>query len=72
VQDLVGVAGQRWKIEESFQTGKELAGLDEHQVRTWTFWHRWTVLAMLATPSSRSWPPPRPRQNQPETTIQSR
>ena len=48
VQDLVRVAGQRWKIEESFQTGKELAGLDEHQVRTWTSWHRWTVLAMLA------------------------
>jgi SRSO17 transposase len=48
VQDLVQVAGQRWKIEESFQTGKELAGLDEHQVRTWTSWHRWTVLAMLA------------------------
>jgi hypothetical protein len=38
--DLVRVAGQRWKIEESFQTGKELAGLDEHQVRTWTSWHR--------------------------------
>jgi SRSO17 transposase len=48
VQELVRVAGQRWKIEESFQTGKELAGLDEHQVRTWTSWHRWTVLAMLA------------------------
>ena len=48
VQDLVRVAGQRWKIEESFQTGKELAGLDEHQVRTWTSWHRWTVLSMLA------------------------
>jgi SRSO17 transposase len=45
---LVRVAGQRWKIEESFQTGKELAGLDEHQVRRWTSWHRWTVLAMLA------------------------
>lgn len=46
--DLVGVAGTRWKIEESFQSGKELPALDEHQVRTWTSWHRWTVLAMLA------------------------
>jgi SRSO17 transposase len=45
---LVRVAGRRWTIEESFQTGKELAGLDEHQVRRWTSWHRWTVLAMLA------------------------
>ena len=23
-------------------------GLDEHQDRTWTCWHRWTVLCMLA------------------------
>jgi len=45
---LARVAGRRWTVEESFQTGKELAGLDEHQVRRWTSWHRWTVLAMLA------------------------
>jgi SRSO17 transposase len=45
---LVAVAGRRWAVEESFQTGKELAALDEHQVRGWTSWHRWTVLAMLA------------------------
>jgi SRSO17 transposase len=45
---LVRVAGQRWKIEESFQTAKGQAGLDEHQVRRWASWHRWTVLAMLA------------------------
>jgi SRSO17 transposase len=45
---LVRVAGTRWRIEESFQSGKELAGLDEHQVRRWTSWHRWTILAMLA------------------------
>lgn len=46
--DYVRVAGWRWKIEESFQTGKELAGLDEHQVRRWPAWHRWVTLAMLA------------------------
>ena len=46
--ELARVAGRRWTIEESFQAGKELAGLDEHQVRRWTSWHRWTVLAMLA------------------------
>jgi SRSO17 transposase len=45
---LVRVAGQRWKIEESFQTAKGQAGLDQHQVRTWRSWHRWTTLAMLA------------------------
>jgi SRSO17 transposase len=45
---LVRVAGQRWRIEDSFQTGKGLTGLDQHQVRRWTSWHRWTTLAMLA------------------------
>ncbi len=34
--------------EETFQAGKGLAGLDEHQVRRWTPWRRWTLLAMLA------------------------
>jgi SRSO17 transposase len=45
---LVAVAGQRWRIEESFQAAKGLTGLDQHQVRRWTSWHRWTTLAMLA------------------------
>jgi SRSO17 transposase len=45
---LVAVAGRRWTIEESFQAGKGLTGLDEHQVRRWISWHRWTILAMLA------------------------
>lgn len=45
---LVRVAGMRWRVEENIQAGKELAALDEHQVRAWTSWHRWTVLAMLA------------------------
>lgn len=45
---LVTVAGTRWRVEESFQAGKGLTGLDEHQVRRYTSWARWTVLAMLA------------------------
>ena len=48
LRELVRVAGRRWSIEESFQAAKGLAGLDEHQVRTWTSWRRWTLLAMLA------------------------
>lgn len=48
LRTLVGVAGRRWTIEESFQAAKGQAGLDEHQVRTWTSWRRWTILAMLA------------------------
>lgn len=46
--ELVRVAGRRWTIEESFQAAKGLAGLDEHQVRRWLAWRRWTILAMLA------------------------
>lgn len=45
---LVKVAGTRWTTEENFQAGKGLAGLDEHQVRRWDSWYRWTTLAMLA------------------------
>ena len=37
---LVKVAGQRWQVEECFQTSKGLTGLDQHQVRRWTSWHR--------------------------------
>ena len=43
LQTLVTVAGMRWRIEECFQGAKELAALDEHQVRTWTSWHRWVT-----------------------------
>jgi SRSO17 transposase len=45
---LVKVAGSRWTTEENFQAGKGLTGLDEHQVRRWDSWYRWTTLAMLA------------------------
>ena len=45
---LVAVAGRRWAIEECFQAAKGLAGLDEHQVRGWTPWRRWSLLAMCA------------------------
>jgi SRSO17 transposase len=48
LRTLVTVAGQRWRIEESFQAAKGLVGLDQHQVRRWRSWHRWTTLAMLA------------------------
>lgn len=60
---FVHVAGLRWRIEEGFASAKELTGLDEHQVRSWTSWHRWTLIAMLAHAFSRSprspSPPPR-------------
>ena len=45
---LVHVAGMRWAVEEGFQAAKDQAGLDHYQVRTWTGWHRFITLAMLA------------------------
>jgi hypothetical protein len=48
LHELVRVAGRRWTVEEAFQAGKGLAGLDEHQVRCWTSWRRRTLLAMIA------------------------
>jgi SRSO17 transposase len=45
---LVRVAGARWRVEEAFQAGKGLCGLDQHQVRRWCSWYRWVTLAMLA------------------------
>ncbi|MFE4958274.1 ISAs1 family transposase [Streptomyces sp. NPDC056653] len=44
----VRTAGSRWLVKETFQTGKGLAGLDEHQVRRYPSWSRWVTLAMLA------------------------
>jgi hypothetical protein len=35
-------------VEETFQSEKGLAGLDEHQVRRYPSWTRWVTLAMLA------------------------
>jgi SRSO17 transposase len=32
----------------SASAGKDEAGLDQHQVRTWTSWYRYPSLAMLA------------------------
>jgi SRSO17 transposase len=45
---LVRVAGIRWSIEESFQAAKSQVGLDQHQVRHWDSWHRFTTLALAA------------------------
>ncbi len=38
----------RWKIEENNETGKDLLGLTQYQVRSWTGWHRHVTTVMLA------------------------
>lgn len=46
--ELVRVTGSRWRVEETVQTEKGLAGLDEHQLRRYPSRFRWITLAMLA------------------------
>jgi SRSO17 transposase len=48
LQQLVAVAGGRWRIEECFQAAKNEAGLASYQVRDYTAWYRHITLAMLA------------------------
>jgi SRSO17 transposase len=48
LRELVRVAGARWAIEETFQTGKGQVGLDQYQVRRYDSWYRHITLAMLA------------------------
>jgi SRSO17 transposase len=45
---LIRVAVTRWRIEEDHQISKQVAGLDAGQVTTWTSWHRWTAISLLA------------------------
>ncbi len=44
--EMVKVIGQRWKIEECFETGKEM-GLEDYEVRCWTAWYRHVTLVMI-------------------------
>jgi SRSO17 transposase len=45
---LVGVAGQRWKVEECFELAKAEVGLDHYQVRHWEGWYRHITLSLWA------------------------
>lgn len=45
---LIRVAGQRWHIEQGFQTAKGECGLDQYEVRRWSGWYRHITLALLA------------------------
>ena len=45
---MVAVAGIRWRIEECNEQGKDLIGLDQHQVRTWTAFHHHVVVCVFA------------------------
>lgn len=48
LEELVQVAGTRWRIEECFEQAKGQFGLDEYEVRKWDAWHRHVTLSLLA------------------------
>src|SRR3954469_22814152 len=48
IETLVTVEGQRWAIEDAFETAKNELGLDHNETRSWHGWHRHVSLAMLA------------------------
>ncbi|MGH3282654.1 MAG: IS701 family transposase, partial [Trebonia sp.] len=45
---LIKTAVARWRIEEDHQQSKQVTRLDSGQVTTWTSWHRWTAVCLLA------------------------
>ncbi len=45
---FITIAGRRWRIEQTFRTGKDLLGWDQAQARTWHAVGRHTALAALA------------------------
>jgi SRSO17 transposase len=48
VAALVRVCGIRWQVEEGFAQTKGEVGLDQYEVRTWSAWHRFVTLCLLA------------------------
>ncbi len=45
---LIGVCNTRWQIEEGFAQTKGEVGMDQYEVRTWTAWHRFVTLCLVA------------------------
>ncbi len=48
LQQIVEVAGERWKVEEAIEQAKGACGLDQYEVRSWTGWYRHITLSLLA------------------------
>src|SRR5215218_6987135 len=48
IETLVRVEGQRWAIEDAFETAKTELGLTHNETRSWQGWHRHVSLVMLA------------------------
>jgi len=48
LEEVVRVAGMRWRIETCFEEAKGECGLDEYECRKWEAWHRHITLSLLA------------------------
>ena len=48
IERLATIEGQRWAIEDSFETAKNELGLDHNETRSWHGWRRHVSLVMLA------------------------
>jgi len=47
-EEVVRVCDARWQGEECFAQAKGEVGMDPYEVRTWTAWHRFVTLGLLA------------------------
>ncbi len=47
-EELVRVCDARWQVEECFAQAKGEVGMDQYEVRTWTAWHRFVTLCLVA------------------------
>ncbi len=48
LEELIRVAGARWRIESCFEAAKGEAGLAHYEVRSWHGWHRHATPALFA------------------------
>jgi SRSO17 transposase len=48
LEQLVQVSGMRWPIETCFEDSKQLLGMGDYEVRSWTGWHHHMTLIILA------------------------
>jgi SRSO17 transposase len=48
LEKLVHMSGMRWPIETCFEDSKQLLGMGDYEVRSWTGWHHHMTLVILA------------------------
>jgi SRSO17 transposase len=48
LETQVRMSGMRWPMETCFEDGKQLLGMGDDEVRSWTGWHHHMTLVILA------------------------